>query len=86
MRIETEEYKIQPSALRLAIGYRGLSQTELCRNVNGLSQPNLSKFLKGDDGKVSKDKLVEIMKFLQFPFAFIYQEFKPLQTSNGIIR
>jgi len=77
---------IKPSALKVAMGYRGITQTELCKNINGLSQPNLSKFLKGYYGCLSDEKLKEIMEYLKFPFEFLYNDFPPLQTSNGIIK
>lgn len=70
--------EIKPSALIVAMNYRGISQTELCKNIKGLSQPNLSKFLKGYFGCVSNEKLKEIMEFLNFPFEFLYNEFKQL--------
>jgi len=78
--------KTQPSALRVAMGYRGINQTELCKNVKGVSQSNLSKYLKGYYGCLSESKLKEIMIFLEFPFEFLYNEFKPLVTSKGIIK
>jgi len=78
--------EIKPSALKVAMGYRGVSQTKLCKSVGGLSQPNLSKFLKGYYGCISEYKLKDIMLFLNFPFEFLYKDFPPIQTSNGIIR
>jgi hypothetical protein len=53
--------EIKPSALKVAMGYRGISQTELCKNIKGLSQPNLSKFLKGYHGVLSEEKLKQII-------------------------
>jgi len=76
--------EIKPSALKVAMGYRGISQTELCKNINGLSQPNLSKFLKGYHGVLSEEKLKEIMTYLNFPFAFLYHEFRELKTSASL--
>jgi transcriptional regulator with XRE-family HTH domain len=76
--------EIKPSALKVAMGYRGISQTELCKNINGLSQPNLSKFLKGYHGVLSEEKLKEIMTYLNFPFAFLYREFRELKTSASL--
>ena len=75
--------EIKPSALKVAMGYRGISQTELCKNINGLSQPNLSKFLKGYHGVLSEEKLKDIMTYLNFPFAFLYHEFRELKTSTS---
>lgn len=76
---------IQPSALKVVMGYRGVSQTKLCKDIKGLSQPNLSRFLSGFWGCISEDKLKEIMIYLNFPYEFLYREFRPLKTSNGII-
>jgi|GEM_PF-6981670 predicted XRE-type DNA-binding protein len=66
---------IHPSALEVAMGHRGISQTELCKNIKGLSQPNLSKFLKRYYATISEEKLKEIMKYLDFPFEFLYKNF-----------
>jgi len=74
------------SALRTAMGYRGVTQTELAKNIKGLSQSNLSKFLKVYFGVLSEQKIKSIMDYLNFPFEFIYIDFKPIQTSNGIIQ
>ena len=76
---------IHPSSLKVVRGYRRISQTKLSKNIQGLSQPNLSKFLKGYHGCISEDKLKEIMKYLDFPFEFLYHDFPPLKTSNGVI-
>jgi hypothetical protein len=73
--------EIKPSALKVAMGYRGVSQSKLCKNINGLSQPNLSKFLKGYFGCISEAKLKEIMIYLNFPYEFLYHEFKEQKTS-----
>lgn len=75
---------IKPSALNVAMGYRCINKTELCKNIKGLSQPNLSKFLKGYHACLSEDKLKEIMIYLDFPFEFLYNDFKPLKTSNNL--
>jgi transcriptional regulator with XRE-family HTH domain len=66
---------INPNALEVAMGYRGVSQTKLCRDIKGLSQPNLSKFLKRYYATISEEKLKEIMKYLDFPFDFLYKNF-----------
>lgn len=71
--------EIYPSSLELAMGYRGCSQTKLCKNIKGISQPNLSKFLKGYFGCISESKLKEIMDYLEFPFEFLYKELKPIK-------
>jgi len=65
--------EINPDALKFAMGYRGITQSKLCKNVNGISQPNLSKFLKGYFGCLSEEKLKIIMLYLDFPFDFLYK-------------
>ena len=77
--------EIKPSALKVAMGYRGINQTKLCKEIKGLSQPNLSKFLNGYHACLSEEKLKIIMDFLNFPFDFLYNDFPPLQTSHGWI-
>lgn len=49
--------------------YRGLTQSELAKNIVGLSQSNLSKFEKGLD-ILSDDVQNRIVKFLGFPKDF----------------
>lgn len=66
--------EINPSQLVIARQYRGYSQTELCKHIKGLSQPNLSKFEKGYWGCISEEKLSEIMIFLNFPYEFLYRK------------
>lgn len=55
--------------LTFAREYRGYSQTELAKSIDGLSQSNLSKFEKGFDvlSDEIKDKIIE---FLDFPKEF----------------
>lgn len=65
--------EINPVALKIAMGYRGISQIKLCKDIKGLSQPNLSKFLKGYFRCVSEEKLKKIMKYLDFPFEFLFK-------------
>ena len=57
----TPTYKA--SALKTAMGHRGVTQTELAKNIKGLSQSNLSKFLKGYFGVLSEQKIKSIMDF-----------------------
>lgn len=59
------------SQLKLAREYRGYTQSDLCNKIPGLSQPNLSMFEKGFEGRVKEDKIKEIMEFLQFPIEFL---------------
>lgn len=70
---------INPIALKTAMGYRGISQIKLCKNIRGLSQPNLSKFLKGYYGCLSEDKLKDIMTFLNWPFEFLSTDIKEIK-------
>jgi predicted XRE-type DNA-binding protein len=71
MKVITLDKEFNPKALKLAMGYRGISQTKLCKNINGLSQPNLSRFLNGYIHVISKEKLQEIMIYLDWPFDFL---------------
>ena len=64
---------INPDALKVAMGYRGITQSKLCKEVKGISQPNLSKFLNGYFGCLSEEKLKIIMEYLEFPFEFLYK-------------
>lgn len=50
--------------------YRGYTQTELAKNIKSLSQSNLSRFEKFGDS-ISDEKLIEIMRFLEWPFKFL---------------
>ena len=56
--------------LTFAREYRGITQTELSKMVDGLSQPNLSKFEKGIN-TLSDDLLHKIMDVLSFPYEFL---------------
>jgi len=56
--------------LKLVRIYRGYTQTELAKNIKGLSQSNLSRFEKFGDN-ISDEKLIEIMRFLEWPFKFL---------------
>jgi predicted XRE-type DNA-binding protein len=72
-----DTYKhIYPFALKTAMDYRGITQSKLCKNVKGLSQSSVSKFLNGYFNSISESKLIEIMDFLQFPFNFLYKDIK----------
>lgn len=72
---------VQPSALQVAMNYRCVTQQNLSKSVGGISQASISKFLNGNIFAIPEDKLKEIMAFLDFPFEFLYNEFKPLKTS-----
>lgn len=62
--------KINHNQLTFAREYRGFSQTDLSSMIEGLSQPNLSKFEKGFD-TLSNDLIEKIMKRLDFPIEFL---------------
>lgn len=73
---------VNPYALQTVMGYRGYTQSKLCKNIKGLYQPNLSKFLSGSLGSVSISQLNEIMDFLEWPFDFLYKDIKPINYSH----
>ncbi|WP_376778179.1 MULTISPECIES: helix-turn-helix domain-containing protein [Sphingobacterium] len=56
--------------LKFSREYRSISQSELCKQVQGLSQSNLSRFEKGL-GYISDDVLIEAMSVLNFPFSWL---------------
>ena len=62
--------KINHKQLTFAREYRGYSQTELSSMIDGLSQPNLSKFERDFD-TLSNELLSKIFSFLDFPFEFL---------------
>lgn len=82
MKIIHLKSEIKPSALETAMGYRGVSSSKLCKEIKGLTQEDLAKFLKGSHGTIPENKLKEIMIFLEFPFGFLYKEFKPIKYSH----
>lgn len=61
--------KVNHKQLTFAREYRGYSQTELSSSIEGLSQPNLSKFEKGLQ-TLSQDLLTKVISFLDFPLEF----------------
>jgi len=62
--------RVNHNQLIFAREYRGFSQTDLSLHVDGLSQPNLSKFEKGLS-TMSMDLLKKVMDYLEFPFDFL---------------
>lgn len=56
--------------LTFAREMRGYSQKELASKVEGLTQPNLSKYEKGV-GTLSYDLICDTMKVLDFPLSFL---------------
>ena len=74
MRIEEYEelkrLRNQGEQLKFVREYRQVTQQELCKQITGLSQSNLSRFEKGLV-QISEDKKQEIMKYLEWPFEFL---------------
>lgn len=68
----TQESVNMGRQLKFAREYRGYSQTNLCKEIEGLSQPNLSMFEKGFEEKISMHKLKEVMLLLEWPFNWLY--------------
>jgi Zn-dependent peptidase ImmA (M78 family)/DNA-binding XRE family transcriptional regulator len=62
--------KINHQQLTFAREYRGYTQTDLSSTIDGLSQPNLSKFEKGLS-TLSEELLLKIVSFLDFPLEFL---------------
>lgn len=71
--------KYNHQQLTTARRYRGYSQSYVCKHIDGLSQPNLSKFEQGYHGCISDDLLILIMKFLEFPLEWMYQDCKEVK-------
>lgn len=61
--------------LTFAREFRGYSQSELAASINGLSQPNLSKYEKGFN-TLSDEMVLKTIEFLKFPKEWLYQEVK----------
>ncbi len=57
---------------KIAREYRGYTKTEIAKNVNGVSQSNLSKFEKGFR-VLSEEKIRAMMKFVDFPYDFLFK-------------
>lgn len=64
--------------LKLFRELRGLSQSELCEKIDGLSQPNLSKFEAGYS-VISESKIDKICEQLNMPKEFLNRKFVYLQ-------
>ena len=56
--------------LKLAREYRGYTQRKLCKEVEGLSQSNLSNF-EGGLKTISQDTLFKVMEVLNFPIEWL---------------
>lgn len=65
--------KTNHKQLILARQYKGITQTELSSQINGLSQSTLSKFEKGI-GDISEDLMQKIAEYLGFPLTFFKKD------------
>jgi transcriptional regulator with XRE-family HTH domain len=74
------KYNSIPHQLIFAREYRGISQTELAAKISGLSQSNLSKYEKGI-GFVSRDILLKVFEFLNFPENFFNKNINNLSDT-----
>lgn len=72
------EVRKQGKQLKFARECRGYSQSELCKNAKGLSQPNLSRFEKGQINLSEKVKR-DTMEFLKWPFYFLYEKVSDIE-------
>ena len=70
--------------LKFAREYRGYTQSELCRKVKSISQPNLSRYEKGFEGVLEKGKVEKIMSFLNFPLSFLEVRLPECYNSNNL--
>ncbi len=52
--------------LRFVREYRGYTQSKLSKEAKGLSQANLSKFENGFENMIDEDKIIDIMKHLNW--------------------
>lgn len=57
--------------LRFVREYRGYTQSELCKEIKGLSQANLSKYENGFEGMLKDEKVEQIMKHMNWPISFL---------------
>jgi len=64
--------------------YRDYSQSDLAKKINGLYQPNLSKYEKGID-VLTPEMILEIIKFLGFPKEWLFQNVSNM-TENAHYR
>lgn len=56
--------------LKMVREYRQYTQSDLSKNIEGLTQSSISKFEKGL-GDIKEEKLKEIMIFFNWPFEFL---------------
>lgn len=66
--------KYNTNALKIVMEYRGYNQSTLCKEIEGVHQVNLSRFLRGYHGVIAEDKLKAIMKHLNWPFEFLFTD------------
>jgi len=60
--------------LKFVRTYRGITQSDLCKKVNGLSQENLSRFEAGFN-TISNEKVEIIMSVLDWPLSFLERKY-----------
>ncbi len=77
----TRESVNRGKQLKFAREYRKYTQTSLCKCIEGLSQANLSKYEKGFEGMIKDEKIAEIMKFLDWPLAWLDKKSSNIYTS-----
>nr|WP_299340837.1 ImmA/IrrE family metallo-endopeptidase [Allomuricauda sp.] len=64
--------KFHHKQITFAREYRGYSQSQLASKIQGLSQPNLSKYEKGFDS-LSEELVLRILDYLGFPKKWLHQ-------------
>ena len=69
-KIKGSDEKINPKNFKFVREYRGYNQTELAKNVKGLTQRQISDFEKGLI-KLDYEKLKKAMIFMNWPIMFL---------------
>lgn len=60
----------QGRQMKLARNFRNITQKELCSQIKGLSQSNLSKFEKGL-ADIKEETKIAVMEYLKWPIGFL---------------
>jgi len=82
--LNTDYKPLNNYALETVMNYRGISSRNISRNLKNISESDINKFLKGNKRFLSYEDLQEIMKFLDWPFNFLYKEIKPIKSSLNL--
>lgn len=82
--LNTDYKPLNNYALETVMNYRGISSRKISRNLKNISESDINKFLKGNKRFLSNEDLQEIMKFLDWPFNFLYKEIKPIKSSLNL--